>query len=236
MMTCFNLVGRQPSFSFKLVLFNIVRSILLSSFLVLLPALSVSAATTTRHSPLALGRYRLAIPGPQRTATPPPTRRVVTRTNQRELDLLLLRKPIKSVEDKAARLALQKQINDDFRELQLANNKLMAEVTARSDFDVRLVSGMLGELNSRAKRLKTNLLLPRTEAKKESLVEVSSSGQLQTELVVLDRVIVSFATNELFQNRSVVEMDLAKNASRDLDQIVQLTGRLKKAAEKLRKK
>jgi predicted RNase H-like nuclease (RuvC/YqgF family) len=155
--------------------------------------------------------------------TPPPTRNVVTKTTQQEMDRILNRTPIKAVEDKSVRAARLKQINEDFRELQVANNKLMAEV-ATQKFDVKFVEKMLSQIATRAKRLQANLSLPKVEAKEGA----STIESLEKELTQLDQVIVRFANNPLFKAANVVDLELANKASADLDEIVRTTTRLRK--------
>src|SRR5678815_4490387 len=75
-------------------------------------------------------------------------RDVVKESNRQELDNLLLRKPILATEDKSARQSVLKQINDDFKTLQVLNNKLMSEVTDQGGADYKEISTMLADIGS----------------------------------------------------------------------------------------
>jgi hypothetical protein len=164
-------------------------------------------------------------------------RDVVKESNRQELDNLLLRKPILATEDKSARQAVLKQINDDFKTLQVLNNKLMSEVTDQGGADYKEISTMLADIGSRAARLKSNLALPKVDEKKEkSNSELTTAAALKDRLMEFDRVVMSFATNPIFQQANVIDVELAKQASGDLATIIERSGKLKKAAATLAKK
>ena len=84
-------------------------------------------------------------------------RDVALESNRQELNNLLLRKPILATEDKSARLAVLKQINDDFKALQVLNNRVMSEVTADAKVDYKSLARLISEIGSKASRLKSNL-------------------------------------------------------------------------------
>jgi len=164
-------------------------------------------------------------------------RDVVMESNRQELDNLLLRKPILATEDKSARPAVLKQINDDFKNLQVLNNKLMSEVEDQGGVDYKEISTMLADIGSRAARLKSNLALPKVDEKKEkSNSELTTAAALKDRLMEFDKVVMSFATNPIFQQANVIDVELAKQASGDLATIIERSGKLKKAAAKLAKK
>ena len=164
-------------------------------------------------------------------------RDVVMESNRQELDNLLLRKPILATEDKSARQAVLKQINDDFKTLQVLNNKLMSEVEDQGGADYKEISTMLADIGSRAARLKSNLALPKVDEKKEkSNSELTTAAALKDRLMEFDKVVMSFATNPIFQQANVIDVELAKQASGDLATIIERSGKLKKAAATLAKK
>ena len=164
-------------------------------------------------------------------------RDVVNESNRQELDNLLLRKPILATEDKSARQAVLKQINDDFKTLQVLNNKLMSEVEDQGGVDYKEISTMLADIGSRAARLKSNLALPKVDEKKEKAnSELTTAAALKDRLMEFDKVVMSFATNPIFQQANVIDVELAKQASGDLATIIERSGKLKNAAAKLAKK
>jgi hypothetical protein len=166
----------------------------------------------------------------------PDLRNVVIETNRQELDNLLLRKPILTAEDKSAQQAVLKQINEDFKALQVLNNRLMTEAMSDGDLDYKSLSKVLSEMVSRASRLKSHLMLPKAEVEKQKESErVLDASAFKDSLQEFDKVVTSFSTNPILQKVNVMEVELAKQASRDLVLIIQQSSRLKKAATKLSK-
>lgn len=153
----------------------------------------------------------------------------------RALELQIL-SPIKT---NSVKLAIQKQINDDFRDLQTLNNRMMGDAWARPELDYKYISEMVGQISRKAARLRSNLGLPKSkqelENKPAQATEISSATEFRKELLTLDRWVMNFVTNPIFRKTSVVNLDLANQASRDLNAVVELSNRLKKVGETLRK-
>jgi hypothetical protein len=169
------------------------------------------------------------------TRTP---RDVVLESNRQEMDSLLLRKPILTARDVSVRMAMLKQIGEDFRELQKLNNRMMETATSSEQLDYKHIAGLLGQIGTRAARLKTNLALPEAQQEKAKSVSlgITDEEQFQLELTKLDKTIMSFANNPIFQKTNVVDVQLASQASGNLSLIISLSGKLKKAATKLAKR
>ena len=164
-------------------------------------------------------------------------RDAVRESNRQELDNLLLRKPILTAEDKSARRAVLQQINDDFKALQVLNNKVMSEVTREGEVDYKSISNWIAEIGSKASRLKANMVLPKVEIEKSKVAsETIDEARLSNDLMDLDKVVMAFVTNEVFQSDNVIQLDLAMKASKDLSEIIEQSRTLKKAAAFLAKK
>jgi hypothetical protein len=168
----------------------------------------------------------------QRPTSP---RDVVRAINQKEMDQLLFLKPILAPKDDPARRALVKQISEDFKELQGLNNKMMAEAWSRPELDYRYISEMVSQIRGKAARLKSNLALPQVEDEKlkEAVDSYPDAEKFRVAMLQLDRHVMRFATNPLFQKPDVIELDLAAQASRDLSVVVEVSGKLRKSAAKL---
>ncbi len=161
----------------------------------------------------------------------------VRESNRQELDNLLLRKPILTAEDKSARRAVLQQINDDFKALQVLNNKVMSEVTRAGEVDYKSISNWIAEIGSKASRLKANMVLPKVETEKSKVAsETINEARLRNDLMALDKVVMAFVTNEVFKSDNVIQLDLATKASKDLSEIIEQSRTLKKAAALLAKK
>lgn len=144
---------------------------------------------------------------------------------------------IRGNQDNALRRAILKQINDDFRDLQSVNNKMMADAWSQTALDYTHVSKTLGEIQKKANRLKSNLVLPRSteEEKDESKSQISTEKEFRVELLTLDRFVMRFVRNPIFRSTNVIELESASQADRDLEQIIKLCNRLKKVSSQLRK-
>ena len=171
---------------------------------------------------------------PQSPPKPTP-KDIVIESNRKELDNLLLRKPILATDDNAARQATLKQINEDFKALQILNNSVQTETSNQNSIDYNAISKLMSEIGGRASRLKANLMLPKPQIEKKKEVQTSSLVDFKGELTTLDKVVLRFTTNPIFQQSGVIDIELAKKASGDLASIIEQSGKLKKAAAKLAK-
>jgi len=173
----------------------------------------------------------------QRPGTSQSARDIVRAIGQKEMDRLLFLKPILAPRDDPARRIVLKQINEDFKDLQGLNNKMMAEAWSRPELDYRYISDMVSQIRGKATRLKSNLALPEAEddQTKQPDANFSNTEKFRAALLQLDRHIMRFATNPLFQKPNVVDVDLANQASRDLTAVVEMSGKLKGVASRLSK-
>lgn len=134
------------------------------------------------------------------------------------------------------RAAILKQLRDDFRSLQDVNNRMMAEVWARQKLDYGRVSDMLSEINGKATRLKNNLSLPApaTSKTKQQALITSGAKEFKSALLLMDRSIMSFVRNPIFQKPNVVDVSLAAQASQDLENVIALSENLRKISANLK--
>lgn len=154
---------------------------------------------------------------------------------ERELNITLLEKGAQPTVEREPALLL-KQINEDFGRLQLVNNQLKLRISANSPFDFKYISDAATEIKNRSKRLRTNLVFPES-GKHESRASIQDQPEadLKASLVKLDRLIRSFVTNRVFKDADVIDAALAAKARGDLDEIIVLSDKIKKRAEKLKK-
>ena len=188
----------------------------------LLTALALAAVA----APLCLGQQR----------RPDSTQRELQRTLER--DLLF-----REMEQMAARgpatrptreLALT-QINEDFERIQVINHTLVLTVASGDALDFKQVAQAASEIRKRAGRLKENLILPESAEARPKPSDVIEPGQLKESLSALDRLVISFVHNPGFQSVKVIDPHWAAKARSDLEEIIELSGRLKKSCEQLHK-
>jgi hypothetical protein len=133
----------------------------------------------------------------------------------------------------ATRASLLKQTRDDFRTIQNINNKMMADVYATEAIDYDRTSAAIAQINTKAIRLKNNLSLPNPQDAKKKDLTVSGAKEFKSALLLMDRSIMSFVTNPIFQG-NVIEIESATRASQDLDNVITLSATLKKIADNLK--
>ena len=129
--------------------------------------------------------------------------------------------------------SLISRMKEDFRRLQIVNNNMMRTVTVSKGLDYKIVQEATDEINKCAKRLQALLPILDTEddKKDEDKQNASDPKQMRPALFRLDDLIMSFVTSPLFKN--LVDTENAEKARRDLTGIIELSGAIKKNAEKL---
>ena len=129
------------------------------------------------------------------------------------------------------------QMNEDFKRIQIVNNEMMSAAHGSAALDYRSVSEATGEIKRRASRLKSNLVLPDVDKdeKRQKGRDATGAAQLKSALAALDNLIMRFVTNPVFKKAGVVDGQLSTKARRDLEDIIELSDRIKKNAEKLGK-
>jgi hypothetical protein len=161
-------------------------------------------------------------------------RAVQQKDMEQQLNLKLL--PATREENVARQLAL-KQIGADFKELQLLNNKMMSEAWSKNDIDYGFISDMVSHIRAKASRLRLNLNLPQLKAREQSFANrtINNTAEFRAALLVLDRTIMSFVSNPLFQKPNTIEVKQGSDARRDLEIIISFADDLKKTAVRLSK-
>jgi hypothetical protein len=133
------------------------------------------------------------------------------------------------------RLPLQ-QIREDFQYLLAVNGHLSQVASQGDELDFRAVAKSASEIKKRAARLRDSLALPEAEAdEKRWRAEVSvEPARLRTALSELSKLITVATRNPVFGGY-IFDAARAAEARRDLDEIVELSGRVGKCGERLSK-
>ena len=165
-----------------------------------------------------------------------PLRDLVRSIERKEMDQLLLHKPIPSLSDEPARRHVLKQIKEDFRDLQNLNNKMMSNTWARETVDYGFVSDMIAQIRGKANRLKLNLNLPESgDTKITRRFEPVNDKDFRASLMTLDETIMRFVKNPLFQSPNTIKVNQATEARHDLEAVIELAAGLRKVASRLGK-
>ena len=169
-----------------------------------------TSKTPPPQPPPGLGAWEFKIPHMEREAARP-------RTSEEE------------------KLALA-QIAEDYQRIQLINNRMMSGAMSRPVPNFRDIAEATAEIKRRANRIKDNLRLPAPEKDKSvKAIQVNDATQMKAALLDLDRSIMSFIKSPIFKNTSVVDLEEATKASRDLVTIIESSHLLSKEARKLSK-
>lgn len=206
---------------------------LVASFVVLILA-SVLPVSAQRGQPIPpTGRPTSpGVPTPGRGSVPTPP-------SVREREFILRRmenERNKTPTPEETRLALT-QIAEDYEQIQVINNKMMSAATSGKPLDYKGVADVTSEIRKRALRLKTNIALPKPEEaeKNQKAPNVETEAQLVAALRLLDRALMNFVKSPIFKNPDVVDTKIAAKASRDLENVIELSQNAGKNAEKLAK-
>ncbi len=158
------------------------------------------------------------------------------REHERQLQVLLnSREPAEP--DNPGRLQAIEQTRQDFERIQDVNRELVTTLRSSDELNYKSLTEMAAEIRKRARRLKDNISLPPPaddEPTRKTDAEAGREG-MKAALSSLSARITSFASNPLFQTPNLIDVRLGAKASRDLDIIIELSGQIKKSAERLAK-
>lgn len=138
--------------------------------------------------------------------------------------------------DRKRNRATAVQVREDFGRIQTIYNEIVLGMSTGQTLDDNFISDALEGINKSASRLKNNLALPRIDDKKKQQKENNELAEvkLKTSLTLLCGHISNFVTNPLFESSGVLDVKLSIKASRDLDEIIELSENLRKIRGKLK--
>jgi hypothetical protein len=129
--------------------------------------------------------------------------------------------------------ALMAQTEEDFTRILTLHNEIARALAANNSLDYRFVSEAVSEIKKRASRVQSNLLLGLSPD--DAPVKETAEPELRDSLIKLCKEIRSFVTNPMIENPNTVNAQQLLRARRDLESLIQLSGLIKKDAEKLNK-
>lgn len=152
----------------------------------------------------------------------------------RSAEMLAVAKPT----DRRAAEAAAEQMREDFRLLQVLRNKIVRHLKSEKQLDYKFIAEETGDINKRAERLKTHLVrdeAPEAAPKEPEKIPEMDEDKVTDALVRMCRRIDSFTENPVFKLPDVVDVEQTAKAGRDLRDIIRLSGRIRKTAERLNK-
>jgi hypothetical protein len=127
-----------------------------------------------------------------------------------------------------------KQATEDFQRLLEINQQPLASPGTAVDY--KRAFETTSEIEKRAVRLKSNLVLPVIVAdkKRKAAVEIDEDN-FRASLSELKQALTNFVTNPVFYGNGSIDAKLQMQAAHDLDGVIELSGRISKKAEKMHK-
>lgn len=129
--------------------------------------------------------------------------------------------------------ALMAQTEEDFTRILTLHNEIARALTAKQDLNYEFVSEATAEIKKRATRLQSTLALH--PAAEDTPIKEKSDPAMKDSLIKLCNEIRSFVTNPIIENPNTIDAKQLVRARRDLESLIQLSGLIKKDADKLGK-
>ncbi len=118
---------------------------------------------------------------------------------------------------------LPPRVREDFQQLQIINNNLMKTVFVEQRLEPAKVLTAVTEIRKRASRLKVDLSLAASGERNidDNHLHLQDQSALTSSLLSLDKGVMSFVNNPLFQKSKVIDSKMIVKAGDDLTEVVQ---------------
>ena len=130
--------------------------------------------------------------------------------------------------------ALMAQTEEDFTRILTLHNEIARALTSKQALNYQFVSEASAEIKKRASRLQSTLALQLSPD--DVPVTAKSDAEMKDSLVKLCKEIRNFVTNPIIENPNTIDAEQVTRARKDLESLIQLSGLIKKDADKLSKK
>ena len=127
--------------------------------------------------------------------------------------------------------ALMAQVGEDFQRILTLHNEIVRAIAANKFLSYQFISDATGEIRKRSARLQISLQLRRPESSTGNPPGIKNT-ETKDELILLCQQIESFIKNPIIETPGTVDAQQLEKARRDLDSIVELSGAIKKRADK----
>ena len=130
--------------------------------------------------------------------------------------------------------AMMDQVSEDFQRILTLHNEIVRAIDSNKSLSYQFISDAMGEIRKRSSRLQDSLKLERPEPTEENRVLAPGVELMETkdELILICRQIESFIKNPIIETPGTVDAQQLEKARRDLESVVQLSGYIKKRADK----
>ena len=169
---------------------------------------------------------------------PPPTSKVNTERlreqemSRREYQLRNFGTESEAPKDRRQLEALMAQTEEDFNRILALHNEIARALASKNELNYEFVSDATAEIKKRASRVQHSLALG-LSAEEAVALEKPKDEPIKDSLVKLCNQIRSFVTNPSIENPNTINAEQMTKARRDLESLIQLSGRIHKDADKM---
>ena len=153
--------------------------------------------------------------------------------SRREYELRNFGNESSAPKDKRQVEALMAQTEEDFNRILTLHNEIARAIASKDALNYRFVSEAMAEIKKRATRVQSSLVLRLSD--EDAPVKVARESEIKDSLIKLCKEIRAFVTNPMIENPNTVDAQQLVRAKRDLESFIQLSGLIKKDADKLSK-
>lgn len=127
------------------------------------------------------------------------------------------------------------QINEDFQRIQVIHNEIVRMLQPDKGLNYDRLADLTADMKKRGARLRQNLALPEPDktVAERAPSEAIDDVHLKTTIADLHDVVVSFVANPIFKNLGVVDAKVVDAATKDLNNLIDLSDEIKKEAKTL---
>ena len=126
------------------------------------------------------------------------------------------------------------EVNEDFSRLRALDEEMKLVIKTGGVPDYKRIMESSVEIKKRATRLRANIVFP-PPPKDEKRQKTDPGDEFQLILATMDRLLTNFLTNPIFSDTGGVDAQLANKARYDLEDIIRLSDKLRKSADKMQK-
>jgi hypothetical protein len=126
------------------------------------------------------------------------------------------------------------EVNEDFSRLRALEDEMKLVIKTGGTPDYKRIMESSVEIKKRAARLKANIVFP-PPPKDEKRQRIDPGDEFQLLMSTMDMLLTRFLTNPIFSDTGSLDAQLATKARYDLEDIIRLSDKLKKSADKMQK-
>jgi hypothetical protein len=163
-----------------------------------------------------------------------PAKAQMQEMTRRQLQLNSLGADHRRPNDPKRSQAMMDQVGEDFQRILTLHNEIVRAISTNQSLSYQFISDAMGEIRKRSARLQSSLKLHKPEPAAENrLPERDVKGtETKDDLILLCRQIESFVRNPIIDTPGTVDAQQLEKARRDLHSVVELSGEIKKRADK----